>query len=224
MRVAAAAVTVPALIYLFGRFFTSTGYAISVADDGLMFPGKGALKTALIPWRLVREVRISEDSEGGWYLGLLLKGGFFRHLAGNLTQAEAVRMEREIRPYLPTSGAEPERPLTAEDFFELFFNVTLPAGARVTHAEFHAGDRTGHWAVTLSDDALKRLLTEQGRVTAWYPLTSDQRFRVGGMNLVGRRDLDGAYALATQDWDRIPALVWNPEERTLRGLLAESMM
>ena len=211
---------------LFAKSFSPVGTdMVRIGRDGVLLydPKRKTWRTT--PWRLISGVTplvVQGRHSRSEFLVFRTKALEWKYLlppgiAPAEEIADAIRVR--IAPEAGTPGDAPE----AGDFFEVIFGIRLPGTARLVHTEYHAADGSGWWSVKLDREDFLKLKAEAGAVSAWYPLTRDQRFEVGGRRLTGTGYLQGDYALSTGEWESTPALVWDASAGVLHGLLTRSV-
>jgi len=214
--------TVSAAAYLFVRCLPPAANAgVGIGDAGLRLPAAAGRPARLIPWNLVSDATCVEDAEAGWYIVLRLKALVYR-LPFPLSRERAERLREAIDAKITDDGRRTDR-LSVAEFFRLFFDVTLPTTASAVGAEYHPEEPSGLWTLKLTREERDALFTRRGMISAWYPLTRDQRFRVGGRPLIGGADIAGDYAIATGDFPSTPVLVWDRQAGLLHAILTSSM-
>lgn len=200
---------------------------VELGRDGvLLYPAKGAPR--FVRWNTLTSVeyRLSESLSDNRHRrpGLVFntKGlVWFYELPAGASDPETIAAA--IRARIPTPTSTGHDTLESADFFEIIFGIRLPDAASTVHSEYHPGDGSGLWAVRLAKADFMKLKADAGSVSEWFPLTRDQRFSVGGRNLVGTVDLQGEYAISRGEWDSTPVLVWDASAGILYGLLTRSL-
>lgn len=204
---------------------------VVIRDDGvLLYPNRG--EPRLIPWTMISDVEFRAVRRDDGFVSerrnafalvfrlMALKWAYVLPTGAPSGEDIAAAIRARIRPEV---AANVDR-LDAPAFFETVFGIQLPVTTTVVHEEFHPADKSGLWSVRMNQDEFLKLKTTAGAVSAWFPLTRDQRFEVGGRRLVGTVDLAGEYAISRQEWDATPVLVWDSANGVLHGMLTRSVM
>lgn len=193
---------------------------VRLAEDAVFLYDPKTKASRRIPWAMLTGVESREPHNqpgvlefrfGGATLSLQLPKG----------APAASEIRDAIRKRIP---ATPAPTLSARDVFEVFFSVVLPASVRLEHEEFHSADGTGLWVFALPEAEFKQLTVEGGRISEWYPVTSDIRLRIGGREWRGTVDVHGEYSLSTALGTLTPVLVYDRRRGRLTGALSPTVI